>query len=281
MTNPLISVIIPCHNSKPEELRAAIESMLAQTYKNLEIIIIDDHSENDLLPTVQPFLDQYANLVFSKLPDDDPDRFSAGGTNINAGWQARNYGMSIAKGELITFQDDDDGSCSNRLEVQYQLMEKYGANHITVDWQQYQENYNGQRLDYQITDKDIIDSASIMALAKKTKPKLFKHIFSRNAKKDFFEKALRKFDRDFLLDWEPYPGCSGAAMFRKEIFPRCRFRQLYERTRPSKSGRGADRDFNFWVAETFQKSIAVRYPLYLWRVSQQNYLYLDDKYRPR
>jgi glycosyltransferase involved in cell wall biosynthesis len=281
MNNPLISVIIPCYNSRADELRAAIGAMLAQTYKNLEIIIIDDHSENNILEIVQPYLEKYPNIRFAKLPDDDPDRLSPSGVNINAGWQARNYGMSLAKGELITFQDDDDGSCSNRIEFQYEMMKKYNAAHVNVDWRQYRDEDNGKRLDYQITDKDIITTKEILALAGKTRPKLFRHPYPRGGSKNIFEKILRKIDKKFLTGQEPYPCAASMPLFKKEILTKCRFRQAYERVRPSLKGRGADRDFNFWVAETFKSSLAVKIPLVLWRVKTANPRYVDEKYRPR
>ncbi|MDD5528235.1 MAG: glycosyltransferase family 2 protein [Patescibacteria group bacterium] len=281
MDNPLISVIIPCYNSKPDELRSAIDAMLAQTYKNLEIIIIDDHSENDILAIVQPYLDKYPSISFARLSDNDPDRLAPNGVNINAGWQARNYGMSLAKGDLITFQDDDDGSCSNRIEFQYELMKKYNVMHVNVDWQQYRDEYNCRWLDYQITNKDIITTKKILALARRTKPKLFPHPYPRSGAKNILEKILRKIDTKFLTSQYPYPCAASMPLFKKEILSRCRFRQAYERIRPSLKGRGADRDFNFWVAETFKSSIAIKTPLVLWRVKNQNSEYLDEKYRPK
>ncbi|HTW96829.1 MAG TPA: glycosyltransferase family 2 protein [Candidatus Methylomirabilis sp.] len=280
MSSPLISVIIPCHNSKPEELEAAIRSMLCQTYPNLEILVIDDHSENNLLEIVHPFLLKHPNIRFAQVPDDDPDRTFPNGVNINAGWQARNYGMSLARGELITFQDDDDGSCSNRLEFQYEMMKKFNVLHVNVDWQQYRDEYNCRRLDYRISDQDIVTTKEILALARQTRPKLFRHPFGKNEKNNRAEKIFRKINRKYFTDWRQYPCAASMPLFSKEVLTKCRFRQLYERTRPSKTGRGADRDFNFWVAETFKSSIAIKIPLILWRVKNQNLLYSEEKYRP-
>ena len=55
-----------------------------------------------------------------------------------------------------------------------------------------------------------------------------------------------------------------------EVKERIKFRPLRKRVWPSQRGRGADRDFNFAVAEEFKKSICLRLPLYLWRVKSQN-----------
>jgi glycosyltransferase involved in cell wall biosynthesis len=280
MTKPLISVIIPTRN-RADYLSRAIEAMLAQTYENIEIIIIDDNSTDNTQDVAISYAAKYPNVRYELLPFDDPDRLAPNGVNINAGWMARNYGMTLAQGDLITFQDDDDGSCSNRLEFQYALMEKYQVLHVNVDWQQYRDKYNGRPLDYQITDKDIVHTERILALAKKTEPGLFKHPFTKNQNTNILAKILKKITHKFFVDWTPYPCAASMPLFNKKILSRCRFRQLYERTRPSDKGRGADRDFNFWVAETFKSSIAAKIPLVLWRVKSQNPDYLDEKYRPK
>jgi hypothetical protein len=71
-------------------------------------------------------------------------------------------------------------------------------------------------------------------------------------------------------------------MVRKEVFDQIKFRPLWERTRPSKKGRGTDMDFNYAVAEKFGKSIAINLPLYLWRFPSNvnNVKYKDKKYFP-
>ncbi|HTX87241.1 MAG TPA: glycosyltransferase family A protein [Candidatus Nanoarchaeia archaeon] len=281
MAQPLISVIIPCHDSA-QYVGKAIEAALAQTYRNLEIIIVDDHSADNLDRVVAPYLAAHPAIRYVKNPYDDPDRVAPNGVNINAGWQAKNYGMEIARGEIFTFQDADDGSCSNRIEFLHDAMRKYNVMFISCGWQQYRDEYNGKKLDWQLTESDLIATPEILRLAKKTKPILFKHPFVKDERnKNFVEKILRRINREYLLDWTPYPGASGSFLLKKEVFAKCRFRQLYERARPSKAGRGKDRDLAFWIAETFKSSLVVKVPLYLWRQKNQNADYLDEKYRPK
>jgi glycosyltransferase involved in cell wall biosynthesis len=280
MNNPLISIIIPTRD-RAKYLGGAVEAMLAQTYKNIEIIIVDDNSSDNTAEVAAAYAAKHPNIRYTKMPGDDPDRLAPNGININAGWMARNYGMSLAKGELITFQDDDDGSCSNRLEFQYEILKKYDVLHVNIDWQQYRDELNGKKLDYQISDQDIISTREILALAKKTKPKLFKYPYPRGGSKNILEKILRKIDEKFLTSQAPYPTAAGMPLFRREVLAKCRFRQAYERARPSLKGRGADRDFNFSIAETFKSSLAIKIPLYLWRVKNQNPGYSNEKYRPK
>ncbi len=264
MEKPLISVIIPCRNSA-KNIRIPIEAMLSQTYKNIEIILVDDNGEDDLFSAVKPYLDKYSFIKYFRLPEDDKERKNASGVDINAGWMARNYGVEKSSGGIITFQDDDDGSCANRLESQYALMEKYQVKHVTVDWQKYHEKYLGKILSYELTGKDIVSAEEILKLAQKTGPKLFKCPFAKNENSNPLKKFLYNLERKHLRKWDFYPGTAGAPMVKREVFDKCRFRQLYERTRPGKTGRGADRDFDFWVAETFKSSLAAKIPLYLWK----------------
>lgn len=276
---PLISVIIPCYNSA-QYITHAIDAILCQTYKSLEILIVDDNSTDNLREIINPYITRNDQIRYFRLPYDDPNRFDSQGKNINAGWMARNYGVDQARGELITFQDADDGSCSNRIQVQYDLMMEYGANHVNVDWQQYKDEYNGKFLDYKIRKEDIIGTEEILSLAKKNMRGLFRRPFGKYEKKNPIEKFIRKVNRKYLGEYDSYPCAASMPLLKKEVFEKCRFRPLWERTRPSLRGRGADQDFNYWVLETFKKSIAVKVPLILWRVKSQNPLYEDEIHRP-
>ena len=82
----------------------AIESILAQTHKKLELIIIDDASTDDSLEVIRSFEDSRIKLICN---------------NENLGVSvARNRGIDVAKGNLIAFMDSDDISLACRLEKQ-------------------------------------------------------------------------------------------------------------------------------------------------------------------
>ncbi len=90
----LISVIIPVYNVE-EYLHYAIESLEKQTYKNFEIILVNDGSTDDSGKLCDEYSEKYSNVrVFHK---------ENGGLS-----DARNFGVRQAKGELITFLDPDD-----------------------------------------------------------------------------------------------------------------------------------------------------------------------------
>lgn len=270
---PLISVIIPAHNSA-KTIGIAIESMIMQTYPNLEIIVIDDNSTDNTKEIVADFVANHDNVKYYPLPYTDPHRFNRHGMNINAGWMARNYGFETVKGSWITFQDADDASLTNRIEVQYNLAIEYNSSHVCVDWQMFKEEYAGKKLDVEkffSEKKDIIVPPDyILKLVKETKGPLMNLPGGAHQMIPFSLKRLRFIDKLFFKSWEPYPCAANSPLIRREVMEKIKFRPLHKRIWPSQRGRGADRDFNFAVAAAFRDSISVKLPLYLWRVKSQN-----------
>ncbi len=119
---PLVSVIIPTYN-RAYILPKAIESVLNQTYPNLELIIIDDASTDETEELVKTFLkNSHIPILYKKLP------FRKGPSH------ARNIGISLARGELIAFLDSDDWFLSQKIERQVNfLKENPEFNAVQVD----------------------------------------------------------------------------------------------------------------------------------------------------
>ncbi len=108
---PLISVVLPTFNRK-RLLPRAINSVLNQTYKNLELIIIDDGSTDNTEEIVKAYSDTRIRYCKQKL--------NRGGS------AARNAGIKLAKGELISFQDSDDEWLPEKLERQVRKFSEVG-----------------------------------------------------------------------------------------------------------------------------------------------------------
>ncbi len=273
MNQPLISVIIPAHNSE-STIGVAIDSILAQTYPNLEIIIIDDNSTDNTAKIAKELAQKYKNISFYSLPYDDPNRYNKRGRNVNAGYMARNYGFEKVHGEWITFQDADDASLRNRIEVQHNLAIKYGASHVCIQWQQFKEGLPEKMLDVEKIfqkEKDVmITNEEIRAVAKKTKGIIIPFLGKLNSFIPFEWKRARVINKLFFGSLDSYPGSGNSPLFKREVIEKVRFRNVDERVWPSFTGRGADRDFNFQVAEIFDNNISFKLPLYLWRVKTQN-----------
>ena len=112
MKEPLVSVIIPSYN-RFEYLLNAVNSVKNQTYKNYEIIVVNDESSQKEYyeNTIEDI-----NLINIKKKD-YPDW---GGSRQ----PLRNIGAEIAKGEYLAFLDDDDMWMNNKLELQINEMLK-------------------------------------------------------------------------------------------------------------------------------------------------------------
>lgn len=111
MTNPLISVIVPVYNVE-KYLPRCVDSILGQTYANLEIILVDDGSPDSSGAICDEYAakDRRIKIIHKKN----------GGLS-----DARNVAIDIAKGEYITFVDSDDYVASDYVETLYRLIEKY------------------------------------------------------------------------------------------------------------------------------------------------------------
>src|SRR4051812_26931964 len=103
---PLISVIIGVFNGEPY-LREAIESVLAQTYSPVELIVVDDGSEDATGALATGF---GRRLHYVRQPN--------GGMGA-----ARNTGLSLATGDYLAFLDADDRFLPDKLERQMAVFE--------------------------------------------------------------------------------------------------------------------------------------------------------------
>lgn len=100
----LVSVIIPIYD-RTSELKEAIESILNQSYQNLELILVTDGSPQDTIDVVNEYLDDERVKVFYHP------------TSSGNAVRGRNKGLIEASGEYIAFLDSDDIALSNRIEL--------------------------------------------------------------------------------------------------------------------------------------------------------------------
>lgn len=105
MEKPLVSVIIPTYN-REIYLDKAINSVTKQTYKNIEIIIVDDGSSFEYAKEI---CNKYSNCKYFYKEN--------GGLS-----SARNFGVEKSNGELIAFLDDDDLFLPTKIEKQVKIL---------------------------------------------------------------------------------------------------------------------------------------------------------------
>ena len=114
----LISVIIPVYNVE-DYLHYVIESLEKQTYKNFEIILVNDGSTDNSGKLCDEYSEKYSNVrVFHK---------ENGGLS-----DARNFGIQKAQGEFITFLDPDDYLEVYSLELLAGIQEKYNCDIVST-----------------------------------------------------------------------------------------------------------------------------------------------------
>lgn len=102
----LVTVIIPTYN-RVNLISSAIESVLNQTYKNWEIIIVDDGSTDNTKEIIQPYLiDARIKYFF---------------INNSGACVARNYGIDLSNGSYLSFLDSDDEYYPRKIELQVEV----------------------------------------------------------------------------------------------------------------------------------------------------------------
>lgn len=103
MSEPLVSIIIPFYNEE-KQLKRALISSVNQTYKSVEIIVVNDGSTDNSLAIAKEFSDNYSNLSL----------YSQSNLGLSV---SRNFGMEKAKGKYISFLDSDDELEPNAIEL--------------------------------------------------------------------------------------------------------------------------------------------------------------------
>ncbi|EIQ7476423.1 glycosyltransferase family 2 protein [Vibrio parahaemolyticus] len=107
----LVSVIMPTYNSAGTVVES-IQSVLSQTYKNWELIIVDDRSTDNTWQVIQTYADKYDNI-----------RIYQNKENLGAG-ASRNFAIKKARGRFIAFLDSDDLWTEDKLAEQIPFMLK-------------------------------------------------------------------------------------------------------------------------------------------------------------
>ena len=108
--SPLVSIIL-CTYNRAHLVKRAIASVLTQSYRNWELIIIDDGSADDTWQVVMPVVKSDPRITYCY--------------HVNTGLaRSRNIGITLASGKYTTFLDSDDEYRDNHLSVRIEAMEK-------------------------------------------------------------------------------------------------------------------------------------------------------------
>ena len=119
---PAISVIIPMYNIE-KYIGECLDSILAQTFQDFEVIVVDDCSKDNGVEVVESYIPKFdGKLQLLKLAE-----------NSGGAGKPRNTGLRIAMGEYIFFMDGDDAITPTALEELYKAAENFSADLIHAD----------------------------------------------------------------------------------------------------------------------------------------------------
>lgn len=142
----LISIITPTYNCGMY-ISETIQSVIKQTYKNWEMIIVDDCSTDNTKEVVEEFKNKCSNIIYKAL-----EQQSGAAT-------ARNLALKIAKGKYIAFLDSDDIWMPEKLEKQLKFMKNNNYYFTYTNYEEIDENSN--RLNKMITGPKKITKAGM------------------------------------------------------------------------------------------------------------------------
>lgn len=111
MCQPLVTIIVPVYNAS-ESIEKCLDGIIGQTYKQLEVIIVDDGSTDD------------SHAICCEYAQRD-DRIQVVTQKNSGPSAARNRGMDMATGKYIAYVDSDDYITSNRIEDSVKIAEEY------------------------------------------------------------------------------------------------------------------------------------------------------------
>ena len=164
MKKGLVSIITPTYNCAGF-IAETIESVLAQTYADFEMIIVDDCSKDNTEEVVKKYTEKDARIKYVRLE-----------TNSGAA-KARTESMRLAEGEFMAFLDSDDLWFPDKLERQLKFMKKNGYAFSCTAYKQIDEkgkdlgrvikaipktNYNRLLLDCPVGNSTVMYNAEIM-----------------------------------------------------------------------------------------------------------------------
>lgn len=127
MMKDLVSVVIPVYNREKTIVRA-VKSVLNQTYKNIEVIVVDDCSS-----------DNSRNVIESAFSENNNVHYICLEKNSGA-CVARNRGVQLSKGKYVAFLDSDDAFLPNKIEKQINYLCETKAQLCATDYIRYRKD---------------------------------------------------------------------------------------------------------------------------------------------
>ena len=182
---PKVSLIIPVYNVE-NYIEKCLDSVINQTLKDMEIIIVNDGSKDSSKQKVEKYLKKYPTIKYLEKEN--------GGLS-----DARNYGLPYATGEYVAFLDSDDYVEKTMYEEMYNLGKKENADMVECDFVWEYPNKKREDIgDIYNTKKEMIEKGHVVAWNKLIKREILE---KTNIK---FPVGLRYEDMEFFYKLVPY-----------------------------------------------------------------------------
>ncbi|MEW9669521.1 glycosyltransferase [Ammoniphilus sp. 3BR4] len=145
---PLVSVLIPAFN-RPHYLEIALKSVLEQTYRNIEIIICDDSTNNEVGVMITPYMEKFTNIKYFK------------NENRLGGFSNLQHCFNLASGKYINFLLDDDQFHPNKIEKMISYMQNDRSITLVTSYREIIDEKGNQLPDF-FTTKRLFDKSVII-----------------------------------------------------------------------------------------------------------------------
>lgn len=260
-----ITIVLPVFNNI-ESLDNTLSSILDQTYKNFDVIIIDDNSTDGSSEILKKFADKY-DFFYKKIYTDYESKF-INGINTDTGTSACNEALKYANTDWVVTIGDEI-LLKNTMEIIFNLTKLFNYDHLILDVLNISKKQNStlrkKKFDYDkfvkknglqsISTNNLVDFAnSQIGIINKLFPK-FSSKLKFKFKNTYFIKKL--FYKNFL----PLPGNAGGAIINKRIYKKIKYNYVDQRVYPSFNGRGTDRDYNLRIITKFKNSLKIALPI--------------------
>jgi len=198
-----ISVIVPVYNVE-KYLSRCLDSLVNQTFKDYEIIVVNDGSQDNSKKIINEYLKKFPELIKSY-------------TKKNGGLgSARNYGLKKSIGEYIMFVDSDDFVETNMLEKMYSVARKKNSDMVICNINDYYEKSSINKLNYNIyTGNNVFKNPEIILNRPAAWNKLYKRELFNNSDMKFVD---NKWYEDLRLTTKLYLECNKISFIKDHLY---------------------------------------------------------------
>lgn len=203
MQPPTVSIITPCFNAATT-IGKTIDSVLTQTFRNWEMLIIDDCSTDNSAKIIREYTEEDTRIRYYKT------EISSGSPSL-----PRNIGLESAKGKYIAFLDADDVWLPDKLEKELEFVEKNGC-HIVYSYYE-KMNFEGKRDNRLVTTRE---ESTYLSLLKSNSIPCLTSVVTKEAIGSTRFKQIPQEDFCFWLDilkkgYKAHNICQVTALYRE------------------------------------------------------------------